>query len=175
VITDLLAGGGGASIVTGETVAPEIAAQAETAPNWGTGPLRVPAQVVGPQEDVLIGESQGLQSRLPGDGLFDNVVQGEHGDPQTKYLYTVDERGVNIAQEQTPMPTRRGYIVHTNISSEASIGGEAWFGPDNSVTINAGSGRFGDGAGITVEQWNATAQLWETLGYKVNPVPFGAR
>ena len=61
------------------------------------------------------------------------------------------------------------------ISSEASIGGEAWFGPNNSVTINAGSGRFGDAAGITRPQWDATAKLWESLGYKVDPVPFGKR
>jgi hypothetical protein len=43
------------------------------------------------------------------------------------------------------------------------------------VTINAGSGRFGDAAGITTQQWDATAKLWESIGYKVNPVPFGKR
>jgi hypothetical protein len=102
-------------------------------------------------------------------------MTGDRPDAATKYLYTVDERGVNIAPEQTPFPTPRGNIVHTNISSEASIGGEAWFGPDNAVTINAGSGRFGDGAGITESQWSATVKLWESLGYKVNPVPYGSR
>jgi hypothetical protein len=147
----------------------------ELAANWGTGPLRPPAREVLPGEGDLIGEAQGLQSRAPGDGPFDDVVQGEHGDPETKYLYTVDERGVNIAPEQTPAATPRGVIVHTNISSEASVGGEVWFGPDNTVTINAGSGRFGDGAGVTEAQWNATAQLWESLGYKVNPIPLGGR
>ena len=65
--------------------------------------------------------------------------------------------------------------MHTNLSSEASIGGEVWFGPDNTVTINAGSGRFGDGAGITLQQWEATVKLWESFGYNVKPVPLGKR
>jgi hypothetical protein len=93
----------------------------------------------------------------------------------SKYLWTVDNRGVNIALEKTPFPTDRGNIVHTNLSSEAAIGGEAWFGPGNKVTINAGSGRFGDGAGITPQQWDAAIGLWESLGYDVNPIPFGSR
>jgi hypothetical protein len=124
-------------------------------------------------EGVLIDTTQGLQSRTF--GQFNDVVLGEHGDSSSKYLYTVDDRGVNIALESTPFPTPRGNIVHTNISAQASIGGEAWFGPDNSVTINAGSGRFGDGAGITPAQWIATTKMWQSLGYKVNAVPYGQR
>jgi hypothetical protein len=65
-------------------------------------------------------------------------------------------------------------MVFPAVSSEAYIGGEAWFGPDDSVTFDAGSGRFGDAAGITPEQWEA-ADLWESLGYDVNPIPFGQR
>jgi hypothetical protein len=124
-------------------------------------------------EGVLVDASHGLQSRTS--GLFTDVQFGEHGDAATKYLYTVDQRGVNTVLEQTPFPTPRGTVVHTNISSEASMGGEVWFGPNNSVTINAGSGRFGDAAGITQQQWDATVKLWESLGYEVNPVPFGRR
>jgi hypothetical protein len=141
--------------------------------NWGTGPLRPPARVPLENEDILIDESQGLQSRQS--GTFDNVVTGDHGDPATRYLFTVDERGVNIALEQTPFPTPRGNIVHSNISSEASMGGEAWFGPDNSVTINAGSGRFGYNSGAQPFQWDATVKLWQSLGYEVTPLPFNAR
>lgn len=124
-------------------------------------------------EDLLIDASHGLQSRTS--GLFNEVRLGQYGEAATKYLYTVDQRGVNVVLEQTQFPTPRGNVVHTNLSSEASIGGEAWFGPKNSVTINAGSGRFGDAAGITKQQWDATIKLWESLGYKVNPVPFGKR
>ncbi|MCP3857356.1 MAG: hypothetical protein GY698_21925 [Actinomycetia bacterium] len=65
--------------------------------------------------------------------------------------------------------------MHTNLSERASIAGEAWFGPDGSVTINAGSGRFGDGAGISLAQWEAAVAQWERLGYTVNAVPFGSR
>jgi hypothetical protein len=124
-------------------------------------------------EDALIGSTQGLQSRTT--GTFDNVVQGRHGDSATTYLYTIDDRGVNIALEATPAATSRGNIDHTNLSDRAAIGGEAWFGPNNTVTINAGSGRFGDGAGITQQQWNNTVSYWEGLGYTVNPIPFGSR
>jgi uncharacterized Zn-binding protein involved in type VI secretion len=145
----------------------------EVSANWGIGPLRPSARPLLENEGVLIDASHGLQSRKS--GLFKDVMYGRHGDPETKYLWTVDNRGVNVALEKTPFPTPRGNIVHTNISSEAAIGGEAWFGPDKTVTINAGSGRFGDGAGITPQQWDATVKLWESLGYKVNPIPFGSR
>jgi len=53
--------------------------------------------------------------------------------------------------------------------------GEARFIGEKEVIINAGSGRFGDGAGINREQWNGAIKFWETLGYKVTPVPFGKR
>jgi hypothetical protein len=155
---------------------PKLATQAQQTPtNWGTGPLRAPARPLLNNENVLIDASHGLQSRLAGAGPFQNVTTGMRPDGATKYLWTVDERGVNIGLEKTPFPTPRGNIVHTNLSEKASIGGEAWFGPENSVTINAGSGRFGDGAGITPQQWDAAVKLWESLGYKVNPVPFGER
>ncbi|MFC5373275.1 LysM peptidoglycan-binding domain-containing protein [Brevundimonas faecalis] len=156
-----------------EPTAFKLASTAEQLSNWGTGPLRNSARPLLTNEGVLIDASHGLQSRTS--GLFDSVTLGKHGNAETKYLYTIDDRGVNLALESTPFPTPRGNIVHTNISSKASIGGEAWFGPNNSVTINAGSGRFGDGAGVNQSQWNATVKLWESLGYKVNPIPFGNR
>ena len=106
---------------------------------------------------------------------FSNTVKGSHGDAATTYLWTIDDRGVNIALEQTPFPTPRGNIVHSNLSSEAYIGGEAWFTADNKVIINAGSGRFGDGAGITEENWHAAVRFWEELGYEVVAIPFGQR
>jgi hypothetical protein len=141
--------------------------------NRGTGPLRNPAREVGPGEGDLIGPEHGLQSRQwwP----FENPVRGVHGEKATKYLWTIDERGINIARETTPWPTERLTIVHTNLSSRASIGGEAWFGPGKTVTINAGSGRFGDGAGITPAQWTATVRYWTELGYDVIAIPFGSR
>jgi len=141
--------------------------------NRGTGPLRRPAVKPKINEDKLIGPEQGLQSRQW--GPFDDVTLGNHGDDATRYLWTIDERGINTALERTPWPTRRKFIVHTNLSSRASIGGEAWFGPGNTVTINAGSGRFGYDAGITRAQWNAAIRYWQELGYDVIAIPFGAR
>lgn len=139
----------------------------------GLRPLSPPARPLLHNEGRLMTSAEGLQSRTH--GTFDNVVHGTHGDASTKYLWTIDHRGVNAALETTPYPTPRGNIVHTNLSSQASIGGEAWFGPNNSVTINAGSGRFGDGAGITSGHWDAAAQYWRNLGYNVNQIPFGQR
>src|SRR5262249_39811878 len=139
----------------------------------GTGPLRASAREILDNEGVLIDASQGLQSGKT--SMFRNVVQGQHGDAATKYLWTIDERAINIALESTPFPTPRGNIVHTNLSTRASIGGEAWFGEDGTVTINAGSGRFGDRAGVTGEQWEAAIRYWERLGYKVNAIPLGVR
>jgi hypothetical protein len=73
------------------------------------------------------------------------------------------------------MTTPRGNIVHTNISSKAYIGGEAWFESENTVVINAGSGRFGDGAGISLSRWNAAIDYWKNLGYNVKAIPLGSR
>ena len=136
--------------------------------------LRAPARPLLENEGVPLKADQGLQSRTA--GRFDRVVIGSHGDPATKYLWTFDQRGLNIAPEKTPFPTPRGNIVHTNLSSQASVGGEAWFTAEKEVTINAGSGRFGAGSGgASEEQYQAAAKYWEALGYKVRVVPNGQR
>lgn len=161
-----------------ETVAALFGFSADhIAPNRVTvsdiGELRPPALQLLDGEDVLIGPTEGLQSRTA--GTFDDVVQGAPDDAATTYLYTIDDRGVNIALRSTTAATPRGNIVHSNLSERAVIGGEAWFGPNNTVTIDAGSGRFGDGAGITQQQWGNTVRYWEGLGYTVDPIPFGSR
>ncbi|MDB4623591.1 CotH kinase family protein, partial [bacterium] len=77
----------------------------------------------------------------------------------------------NLAQDKTPFPTPRGHVVHSNLSSKASLGGEAWFTSEDSVTINAKSGRFGAGAGMSRAEWDAAVRYWEGLGYKVKAIP----
>jgi hypothetical protein len=141
--------------------------------NWGIGPLRPPAFTPGANEGVLLTESFGLQSSRS--ELFRDVQLGEHGDRATTYLWTIDSRGINLAPEPMAFPTKRGNIVHTNLSSEAATGGEAWFGPNNTVTINANSGRFGYHAGMSQQQWDNAAKLWRSLGYIVNPRPLGVK
>ncbi len=137
------------------------------------GPLRPPARPLLRNEGVLLTEAQGLQTRTA--GLFDDVVSGTHGDAATKYLWTIDDRGINTALEQIPFDTPRGNIVHSNLSSEAYFAGEAWFTSPTEVVINAGSGRWGDRSGVTQAMWEAATQLWENLGYTVEALPLGTR
>lgn len=137
------------------------------------GKLRTSAREILKNEDILINHKKGLQSSQ--EGLFKNVTVGEYRDKFSTYLWTIDERGINVGYEMTPFPTERGNIVHSNISKKAYIAGEAWFTSENEVIINAGSGRFGDGAGITEIQWEAAVKFWKNLGYKVKPIPFGKR
>lgn len=131
------------------------------------------AKTVEKNEDVLIGPKEGLQSRTQ--GRFENVTLGKHGDKETRYFWTIDDRGINVAPSRTPFPTPRGHITHTNISRTARFAGEAWFTARDQVTINAHSGRFGDRAQITDTRYEAAAEYWERLGYKVKVVPLGRR
>jgi|GEM_PF-6271074 len=141
------------------------------------GGTRPSARQLETNEDILIDGAHGLQTR--NNNQFYNVLEGTHGDPDTRYLWTIDERGINAALEQTPVPTPRGFVVHSNLSSEASFGGEVWFGPNNTVTINAGSGRFGFNPDapnpFSQVQYDAAVRYWENLGYEVNAIPLGQR
>jgi len=138
-------------------------------PNEGTGPCRAPGVTLEENEDKLVDASHGLKSSKT--KRFEGVVTGDYGDKNSKYLWTIDKRGINVIQESTAFPTPRGYVVHTNLSRNASLGGEAWFESPDTVSINPNSGRFGKAAGITREQWCAAIRYWEKLGYKVKPVP----
>ena len=128
------------SHVDGKLVGHELISRQNTLIN-SLKPIKSPAREVLINEDKLIGTKEGLQSQKY--DLFSNVIKSEHPDAKTKYLWTIDDRGVNIALESTRFPTIRGNIVHTNLSDKAYIGGEAWFEKASSVTINADSGRFG--------------------------------
>lgn len=133
---------------------------------------RGPAKPGLENENVLIGPEQGLQSRDL--GRFRRVAEGTRGDRDNKYLWTLDHRGINIALENTPFPTPRGVIVHSNLSAEAYIAGEAWFRGDR-VIINAGSGRFGDRSGVPSRAFQGAIRYWQHLGYEVEAIPFGKR
>lgn len=134
------------------------------------GQLRAPAKVPLPHEAVLINQTQGLQTRRA--GRFANVRPGVPGDPSARYLWTIDDRGINIVLEKE---TGRQDFKHTNLSESAYIGGEAWFDGD-SVVINGNSGRFGTGnENVTTENYAAASSRWRELGYTVRPIPFGER
>src|SRR5262249_18715191 len=113
-------------------------------------------------EDVPIGSAEGLQSRK--DGVFDHVKLGKHLDKATKSLWTIDDRGVNCALESTPFQTARGHITHTNISKLARFAGEAWFTGRREVVVNSHSGRFGDRAQGTPQQYETGLECWDSLG-----------
>jgi hypothetical protein len=150
--------------------------------------LQDPAIVLKPGEDRL----------LPADRIqtghvdkpqkpFRDVKLGNRADRSNTYLWTLDERGLNIVPASTevirnPRPASMADLVaqpvkHTNVSARAAIGGEAWFGPDNTVVIDANSGRFGespDGTGatrtdFTEDEWATAVQRWADLGYTVVP------
>ena len=139
------------------------------APDQEVSPLRPPAAKLEQNEDKLIDASHGLQTRKA--KRFEKVVHGEYGQKQTKYLWTIDDRGVNLALDATPFPTPRGRVVHTNLSQKASVGGEAWFESDEAVIINANSGRFGTASGMSRAQWVAAIRYRERLGYSVKAIP----
>ncbi len=144
----------------------------------GLGNLRPSGKPVAPGEDVLVGEAQGLQTRTTGSGRFENVQEGVPGDPATRHLWTIDQRGLNVAHETgTPAPGPRGYVVHSNLSREAYIAGEVWFTGPGEVVINSNSGRFGgtQTGGANIFQYGAAIRYWQSLGYKVTARPYGSK
>lgn len=133
------------------------------------GELKAPARAILPGEDIPL--TQGKQTRVIGEGRFNNTVKGEYNDPSTKYIWTIDEAGLNIGLEQTAIGSN-SVIKHSNLSPKAYSGGEVWFTGEKTVHINAWSGRFGAGAGMSTEAWNASAKIWESQGYKVVVEPY---
>ncbi len=62
---------------------------------------------------------------------------------KTKLLWTMDERGMNLIQENQPWDSFRGIVSHRNLSQQAYLGGEAWRTGENELTLNAASRDFG--------------------------------
>jgi hypothetical protein len=162
-----------AATLAGCSSAPERPPRPEAELMADLGELRPPAKDLKEHEADPIDPQRGLQSRR--EGLFEHVAIGKHGDRQTKYLWTIDDRGINLALEMTPFATPRGHITHTNLSRTARFAGEAWFTGSHQVTINGHSGRFGDRAMGTPVQYQAAVECWERLGYTVNAIPLGKR
>lgn len=135
------------------------------------GPLKAPSKKVSNKDELtLLAKRGGLQTRKT--QRFSGVKLGDRLIRRNTYLWTIDGRGVNIALEKTSVG-KNSVIKHTNISARASIGGEAWFKNQNTVVINAASGRFGYKAGATARQWSQAIKAWESLGYRVEAVRLG--
>lgn len=134
------------------------------------GPLRDPAIIPKAGEARLIGFSEGLMTARA--SKFSGVKLGTYGDRSAKYIWTIDQRGVNIVKELSNQITYK----HTNLSRKAAIGGEVWFKDSKTVVINSGSGRFGDGnVQVGKSTYMAAVKAWEALGYKVEAKPFRER
>jgi len=128
-----------------------------------------------PARPILAGEGiplvNGKQTRIFGTNKFDNVVTGSYGDASKKYIWTIDDNGINIGLEQTPIGSN-SVIKHTNLSPQAYSGGEAWFINQNKVHVNAWSGRFGAGANMTKAEWDASIDAFKSNGYEVIVEPY---
>ncbi len=104
-------------------------------------------------------------TRRPGEGRFDNVVQGAYGNRNFKYLFAIDHRGMHIAREMTPCALdSRGIITHSKLVDRGVIGGEIFFDIDDpgKVYINFGSARLPI---QNTQQAYRTAEFVLALGY----------
>jgi hypothetical protein len=141
---------------------------------WGLGQLKAPRDTALYDWHSELTQPT-VQTRRPGQGRFKWIRRGHYDVRPLKYLFTVDQRGVNIAREMKPCKSTRGIALHSKISMKAVVGGEVWFKPDDkhAVVLNLNSGRFpppDDGA------WDKLGKLWVALGYdNVYVVPRGQR
>ncbi|NOQ72486.1 MAG: hypothetical protein GQ574_10820 [Crocinitomix sp.] len=131
---------------------------------------RGPGRALGNADEGIL-MNEGKQTRIGGDGTFTSVELGEAGTANGRYLWTIDESGLNIASENTAIGAN-SQIKHTNLSNKAYGGGEVWFTGQKTIHINAWSGRFGKSSGMTLEMYNSAIKSWENLGYKVTAESF---
>lgn len=111
-----------------------------------------------------------------------NPSAGFGGDPDTRLLWTADQRGVNFAVEMQAWDSGRGIPTHTNISQQAYAGGEAWRTGPNHITISAASRAFGFNRELpssvlaeAAARYDATVQFLRSIGLEVTAIPFGQR
>ena len=128
-----------------------------------------------PARPILEGEGipliNGKFTKELGTNKFDNIITGNYGEASKKYIWTIDDNGINIGLEQTSIGNN-SVIKHTNLSPKAYSGGEVWFTDIETVHVNAWSGRFGAGANMTKVEWEASIDAWKSLGYKVIIEPY---
>lgn len=132
--------------------------------------LLAPAPDVPAHASVQIGANEGLQSSYT--TPFSDVHFGQPGVAGSHYLWTSDGRDVSIAPAHSKVPGTGEPIALTNLATHAASGGQVWFGPDNTVTLQLdASGGFS--CTHSHEQVQVIIQLWRSLGYTVNVLPPG--
>jgi hypothetical protein len=136
----------------------------------GDNPLRPAAKPPDTSDQLIPLKPADIQTASMVGERFKDVEYEE------KYLYTIDDQGIHIAREHSGLSYIPDPVKHTNFGLEAKMAGEVWFHEDGMVTINPGSGRFGDRSPAFTETsdhgrslWRAAITAWEDMGYQVIP------
>lgn len=109
---------------------------------WGIGQLVYPEKT-DPVDDFDTDRALNVKSFLPGDKAPKKLFRNWYDIRVCKYLWTLDQKGINICREMKPCASSRGIVLHSKVSPMAVVGGEAWFSPkEDAVTINFCSGRY---------------------------------
>ncbi len=109
---------------------------------WGAGGLKFP-QKTEAVDDYDTNRELRVKSFLPGDAPLTHLRKGPYDTRPLKYLWTLDQHGMNFVREMTPFASSRGIVLHSKISPMAVVGGEIWFSPEeDAVYVNFCSGRY---------------------------------
>lgn len=109
---------------------------------WGIGALSFPVKT-DPVDDYDTHRALDVKSFLPGDEPPKKLFRNWYDIRAYKYLWTLDQKGLNICREMKKCASSRGIVLHSKISPMAVAGGEAWFSPEeDAITINFCSGRY---------------------------------
>lgn len=109
---------------------------------WGIGALNFPVKT-DPVDDYDTHRALDVKSFLPGDAPPKKLFRNWYDIRAYKYLWTLDQKGINICREMKKCASSRGIVLHSKISPMAVAGGEAWFSPEeDAIYINFCSGRY---------------------------------
>lgn len=109
---------------------------------WGIGALSFPVKTE-PEDDYDTHRALDVKSFLPGDEPPKKLFRNSYDIRAYKYLWTLDQKGLNICREMKKCSSSRGIVLHSKISPMAVAGGEAWFSPEeDAIFINFCSGRY---------------------------------
>lgn len=109
---------------------------------WGIGGLAYPEKTE-PVDDYDTHRALDVKSFLPGDEPPKKIFRNAYDIRVFKYLWTLDQKGINICREMKQCASSRGIVLHSKISPMAVAGGEAWFSnEEDAVYINFCSGRY---------------------------------
>jgi len=140
-----------------------------------------PGRLSTPEDGGILTVGHGDINSFP-IGEPSDPATGFTGDPHTRLLWTIDDRGVNFMLEDQPWDSGRGTPTHTNMSAQAYAAGEAWRTGPNRITVSAASRAFGFNDRLSPElfaeataRYEAAVRVMRSLGLDVTALPFGQR